>query len=432
MSLTYWAYRFTTGLIAPVLPLMLNGRVRRGKEDPARLKERDGFPSRKRPKGQLVWLHGASVGESQVLLQVFSALKEHAPDLHGLITTQTLTSAELIGKKDLPDLTYQVAPFDTPFAAERFVRNWTPDLAILAEGDVWPNLMAELDKRNIKRMLINARMTDKSTKGWKRFSGVAQKTFGQFNPIYTANKSTEAALREILKTRRPRFTGNIKHAAAPLTFDEATAKNHRDILKDRPVLVAASTHPGEEERIKHAWETLRSHDKLAQMLLVIAPRHPERGADIAALFKDENLYHRSQGAEPTGEENIWLCDTLGELGLWFELSDVVYLGGGTPGMKIHGHNPIEVLKADRPVISGSDVTNFQDEFDDLVAHGRAWFADTSEDIAKVAQTHWDGTIATMPPPETLEQYFKGDAPLIAARNAALVQLNRPVPDEAER
>ncbi|HBH90556.1 MAG TPA: 3-deoxy-D-manno-octulosonic acid transferase, partial [Hyphomonadaceae bacterium] len=169
MTLGLVTYRTLTAGLDPFLPLILNSRVKRGKENPDRLQERRGYASRKRSAGTLVWMHGASIGESQVLTLLYEALKESAPDLHAVITTQTQTSAGLIARKNLPDLVHQMAPIDTPFATERFLKHWQPDLAIIAEGDIWPNMLSKLDKKRIPRMLVNARMTEKSLQGWERY-----------------------------------------------------------------------------------------------------------------------------------------------------------------------------------------------------------------------------------------------------------------------
>ena len=194
--------------------MVLNKRVQSGKEDASRLDERRGYASRTRPAGPLIWMHGASIGESQVLLLLYEALKAERPDVHAVITTQTQTSADLIARRNLPDLIHQMAPLDTPFASKRFLAHWTPDMAVFAEGDIWPNLIGKLDKQRIPRVLINARMTEKSRDGWMRFPALARKIFGGFDQLLAANNSTYDWLRQFAG-RQVRYSGNVKYAAPP-------------------------------------------------------------------------------------------------------------------------------------------------------------------------------------------------------------------------
>ncbi|MAK60410.1 MAG: 3-deoxy-D-manno-octulosonic acid transferase [Ponticaulis sp.] len=419
MTLGLFAYKSLTGLIDPALPLLLKRRIRSGKEDADRIEERRGYASRKRPPGPLVWMHGASIGESQVLLLLFEALKAERPDLQGLITTQTQTSAELIARKALPDLVHQMAPADTVFSAKRFLDHWRPDLAVFAEGDLWPNLISKLDQRRIPRMLINARMTQKSLEGWMRFKAVAKKIFTGFDPILTANQRTYDGLR-VLAGRKVKYAGNIKYAAPPLPADETDLHNFQEGIGDRPVLAALSTHPGEEEMVLKAWETAR--ETHPDLLLILAPRHPERGDDIAKLLEGQSVYRRSIESLPTPQANIWLCDTLGELGLWIRLSSLVYLGGGQPGSGIFGHNPIEPLKLGKYVVSMPEVGNFQKEFDDLTAARGASFIHDETALARLVSDFLSGDNAPQPDRTRLNTYLSGDAPLLMARDAVLAKL----------
>ena len=218
MTLALFAYQGLTAFLDPALPLLLKRRVRSGKEDPSRIEERRGYASRKRPAGPLIWMHGASIGESQVLLLLFEALKAERPDLQGLITTQTRTSAELVARKALPDLIHQMAPVDTAFSTKRFLNHWRPDLAVFAEGDLWPNLISKLDQRRIPRLLINARMTQKSLEGWMKYKALATKIFSGFEAILTANQRTYDGLR-VLAGRKVKYAGNIKYAAPPPSLE---------------------------------------------------------------------------------------------------------------------------------------------------------------------------------------------------------------------
>lgn len=417
MTIGLIAYKGLTSLIAPAVPLLLSSRVKKGKEDPARLNERKGYASRKRPEGRLIWLHGASIGESQVLLLLFEALKKAEPDLNGIITTQTLTSADLVARRNPDGLIHQMAPLDTPFAVKRFLDHWRPDLAMFAEGDVWPNMITRLDKRKTPRMLVNARMTQKSFDGWLRFQGLAKKLFGGFEPILAANQRTADHL-NYLTRKRVRRSGNIKYAAAPLPADETDLGQFREIIAGRPVFAALSTHPGEEAIVRDAWAKISAGlDKPA--ILMIAPRHPERGTEIVSVFADRSVYQRSFGGLPDGGSDIWVCDTLGELGLWMRLADVVFLGGGLPGAGIFGHNPIEPLKLERHVLSFPEVDNFAIEFRDMIEAGAASYVESAADLADKALPYLKGEIHFEADLSKLKPYLLGDEPLLIARDAAL-------------
>ncbi len=419
MTLGLVTYRTLTAGLDPFLPLLLNSRVKKGKENPDRLQERRGYASRKRPAGKLVWMHGASIGESQVLTLLYEALKESAPDLHAVITTQTQTSAELIARKDLPDLVHQMAPVDTPFATERFLKHWQPDLAIVAEGDIWPNMLSKLDKKRIPRMLVNARMTEKSLQGWERYPMLAKKLLGGFEPILPANQRTMDGLRH-LTGKRMKLAGNLKYAAPELAADEAELERLRAVIGSRPVFAALSTHPGEEEMVVEAFEEILK--ELPDALLIIAPRHPERAGDIMPVIGGYPFYHRFQESAPSEGDQIWLCDTLGELGLWMRLANVVFLGGGKPGSGILGHNPIEALKLERYVLSQPETDNFKAEFSDMTAADAAEFISDAQSLAAAALPWLKGERTFEPDTGKLASYLSGDKPLRLAKEAALKHL----------
>ena len=416
MTFAYLAYQGVTGLASPFLPILLDKRVKAGKEDPGRLSERRGYASRKRPAGKLIWLHGASIGESQVLLLLFEALREADPDISAIITTQTLTSARMIAAKGLPGLVHQMAPVDTPFATERFLKHWQPDLAVFAEGDIWPNMIMKLDRKRIPRLLVNARMTDKSFDGWMRYKALARKIFAGFQTILAANIRTSDYLKQF-SPKRVKFTGNIKYAAPPLPADEDELAKLKGVIGARPVLSALSTHEGEEALVLDAYDTLKK--TLPELVLILAPRHPDRGDDLEALLSGRSVYRRSTDVGLKQDQDTWLCDTLGELGLWIRLGSVIYLGGGLEGSGVGGHNPLEPLKLDRFTFYSPEVNNFAQEFS--IIH-RARGADpvtSSGMLAELALPFLTGEKNFSPDESLLGDLLYGEAPLHAARDAVL-------------
>ncbi len=405
-------YRTVTALAAPGVPWLLQRRTRAGKEDPARRHERLARNLPPRPAGQLLWCHGASVGESLMLEGFITRLKRDLPGLAVLYTSQTLTAARLLAPRLTAPDRHQFAPVDTPGATARFLDHWRPDAAIFAEGEIWPNLLMAARRRALPMALINARTTDRSLRGWSRFPHAARHLYGAFGTIIAADQPTAEGLTRLLG--RPVDTpGNLKAALPP----PDTAGTPPPALADgRPVLLAASTHPGEEILVHAAWRRLpapRPH-------LVIAPRHPDRAGEIRAALEaaGATVTQRSRGETPVpapagspDRGEVYLADTLGEMGLWYRLADLVYLGGGhAPG--IGGHNPMEPLRCGRPVITGPDLFNFQTVRDPLIATGGLTMVADAEALAVRLAGHFSGTDRLVIDAPALAAFFAGaDAPM---------------------
>lgn len=360
-------YRLLTRFVSPLLKWLLHRRVRQGKEDAARLHERFAQDLPPRPEGPLIWLHGASVGESQILLAVGKELLKHRADLTLLFTCQTQTAANLIRAKLVsePSLAQnstlqQMAALDTPAISQRFIDHWRPGLAVFAEGEIWPNLLTRARAHGVKTALINARMTEKSILGWQRWPKTARILFGGFDLLLASDLQTATGLTEISGSTVP-VIGNLKSALPPPDVDVAELKALETLFQGRKILLGASTHPGEEALLIDALMRME-----ARPVLILAPRHPERGDEIRRLIELSNLNvsQRTDDEPVTPETDILLADTMGEMGLWYRLADTVYLGGGhAPG--IGGHNPLEALQLGKPVLTGPSVFNFKDMMADL-------------------------------------------------------------------
>lgn len=364
MTPALFVYRLTTRLASPFLGVVLKQRSRKGKEDYLRLHERHARRLPGRRPGPLVWLHGASVGESSLLLELGNRLLAERPGIMLVFTSQTQTSARLLGPL-LPDnAIHAMAPLDTPKIARRFIQHWKPDLCIFAEGEIWPNLIYEAQKQGARTALVNARMTDKSAAGWSRARGLFRSLVGKFDILLAADSDTAGRLEDLLG-RAVRTVGNLKSAIPPPQANEVEfARLSKGFAEGRRILLAASTHPGEEEFF------LEAAGQIEDAALIIAPRHPERGAEIEDLLKKRGLRHarRSKNVTPDKKDRVLLADTMGEMGLWFRLADAVYLGGGnTEG--VGGHNPLEPVRLNRPVATGPHVFNFADMMADLENRG---------------------------------------------------------------
>jgi 3-deoxy-D-manno-octulosonic-acid transferase len=353
-------YAMAPGLAEPFAPGLLRGRARRGKEDPARLNERLGRPAVARPNAPLVWIHGVSVGESLAHLPLVERFRADRPEVTVLVTSGTRTSAELLARRLPEGVIHQYAPVDAPAAARRFAAHWRPDLAIFVESELWPNLLFAARAGGARLALLSARLSGASMRAWDRLPGAAEAMLALFDLILPQDEATSGWI--------ARHGGEVaggldlKRAAARLPVDEAALGELRAAVGDRKVTAAASTHPGEEALIAEAMRGLEPAP-----LLVLAPRHPERGGEVAELLRQAGwtVARRSLGEPVTPQVEVYVADTLGELGLLYSLADVVVLGGSfVDGLA--GHNPLEPARFARPVISGPHIANFADAYAELV------------------------------------------------------------------
>ncbi|MGQ3017928.1 3-deoxy-D-manno-octulosonic acid transferase [Phenylobacterium sp.] len=362
------AYGLALAALEPLAPALLRARARRGKEDADRLNERLGRPQALRPPGELVWLHGVSVGESVSLLPLAEALRARRPDLTLLVTSGTRTAAELLARR-LPDgVIHQYAPVDGPRAVAGFLDHWRPATAVLVESELWPNLIMAAAERGVRLALVSARMTQKSADGWARAPAAARALLGRFDLILPQDAATAARLQRLGGTTGPQL--NLKQVGDPLPCDETELERLRTLTTGRPVILAASTHPGEETLIAEAVHRLRAHQP--GLLLIIAPRHPERGAEVADILNKAGFHtaRRGDGEAPEPLTTAYVADTLGELGLFFRLADVVVMGGGyAPG--VGGHNPLEPARLGATILTGPSVFNaaatYQAMFEEVAA-----------------------------------------------------------------
>ncbi len=372
-------YRGLTRALAPLAPRILDWRARKGKEDPARRPERLGVAAVPRPEGPLAWIHAASVGEMLAILQLIERLRAERPDLSVLMTTGTVTSAAVAAARVGPGTIHQYAPIDSPQAAARFLDHWRPDLAIFTESEIWPNLILATSDRGIPLTLVNARMSSRSGRRWRRRRRLSRQLFGRFAIVLTQNG---ALARQFALLGAPRTVeaGNLKIDAAPPPFDAVELQRLKEHFGGRPIVVAASTHEGEETIVAEAHRRLRR--RLPGLLTIIAPRHPERGTALAEDLKARgfSIAQRSAGAAPVASTDIYLADTIGELGLFYALADVVFLGGS---LVAHGgQNPIEAIRCGCAVTSGPHTENFRDIYGALRAAGAVIDVKGEDDLAE--------------------------------------------------
>jgi len=371
-------YRASMSLLRPIAPVVLKLRERYGKEDPRRRPERLGQPSAGRPEGVLVWVHAASVGETNAVLPVIEALGHARPDLNILLTTGTVTSAGLAERRLPARSLHQYVPLDAPQYAASFLDHWRPDLAVFTESEIWPSLILETAARDVPLALINARLSHRSRRRWQRNKSMAQPLFNRFDVVLAQNERLATGF-SALGARNVEPVGNLKIDAPPPPVDESELERLTEALADRPGFVAASTHEGEEEIIAEAHRELaRVFDRFCT---IIAPRHPERGTAIAERLKDLGLSvaQRSLGALPTERTDIYVADTIGELGTLYALTPIAFIGGSLVARG--GQNPIEAVRHGVAVLTGPHWQNFRDAYRTLLRHQGAVEVDCAKSLA---------------------------------------------------
>lgn len=354
-------YGAATRLLEPFAPTLLRKRAGRGKEDPARIGERLGRPGMARPPGPLVWLHGVSVGETTSLLPLVTALRARRPDVRILVTSGTVTAAELLSQRLPEGVIHQFAPVDAPGAVGRFLDHWRPSLAVFVESELWPNLILAARARGVRLALLSARMTEASAKRWARWPGSARALLRAFDLILPQDAATDARLRRLGGATGPHL--NLKLVGEPLPADPRELEALRAVTPRRKVILAASTHPGEEVLVAQAFRA--AVPEIGESVLIVVPRHPDRGAQIA---QELGATLRSASDAPTSA--IHVADTLGELGLFFRLADIVVMGGGfLPG--VGGHNPLEPARIGRPILTGPHAFNAAEIYAEMFAEAAA-------------------------------------------------------------
>ncbi|CAA2143630.1 MULTISPECIES: 3-deoxy-D-manno-octulosonic acid transferase [Methylobacterium] len=379
LTIALQAYRYGLYVGEPAVAGLLAWRSRKGKEDPGRLSERRGLPGRARPVGPLAWMHGASVGEVLSLVGLIDGMI--ARGFSVLVTTGTRSAAELIGRRLPAGAVHQYMPLDAPRWIERFIEHWQPDLALVAESEIWPNTVIALHQRGIPLLLVNGRMSERSFKGWARSPRTAEALLSRI-AICLAQTKDDAERFERLGAPRVSVAGNLKYDSAVPPADEQQLAYLRDVVGDRPVWVAASTHPGEDAMVAEAHATLRT--RLPNLLTIVVPRHPHRGGEVAECAAAVGLRSalRSRGGRPHGGVDLYVADTLGELGLFYRLAPLVFLGGSMT--RRGGQNPIEPTRLHAAILHGPNVQNFAQVYRALdEAGGAMMVADAGELAAAV-------------------------------------------------
>src|SRR6476620_2046816 len=377
LPITLRMYRRLASGLVPLAPALIKRRLKQGKEDPARTGERRGLSPDVRPQGPLVWIHGASVGE--VLAAAALVEKLRALNIRILLTSGTVTSAAIVAKRFPADIIHQYVPYDSPRYVTRFLDHWRPSLALFIESDLWPNLILSSAARRLPMVLINGRMSHRSFPRWRRIAATIAALLGRFD-VCLAQSRVDAERFVALGSRNVITTGNLKLDVPAPPADNAKLERLMSVTRGRPIIVAASTHPGEENVLLQAHRALAGF--FPSLLSVIVPRHPARGEAIARSIAASGLHvaQRSREELPTATTDIYVADTMGEMGLFYRLAPIVFMGGSL--IEHGGQNPIEAVKLGASIVHGPHIFNFTDVYEALDSAGGARRADTQEALVK--------------------------------------------------
>lgn len=360
LPVTLRLYRGLTRCGTPLAGQFLKWRLKRGKEDLDRIVERRGVPSQGRPPGPLIWVHAASVGE---VLSIFSLIERiRARGIAVLLTSGTVTAAQIAEQRLPPGVIHQFVPMDLPHFVESFFDHWQPNLALIAESEFWPNLIVEGRRRGIPFVIVNGRLSDRSFGRWRLARRTAAALLSRID-LCLAQDSTIGDRFEALGAQRVIVTGNLKFDVPPPPADPLALGALQRAVRNRPVVLAASTHAGEEGIVIDAH--LRLRRVVPELLTIIAPRHPERGVQVTDLAEQLGAVTvmRSRGHLPDRGTEIYVADTIGELGLFYRIAPIVFMGGSL--VRHGGQNPIEPAKLDSAILHGPHVGNFASIYSQL-------------------------------------------------------------------
>ncbi len=358
----YKTYKALTFASAPFIRLLLEKRKKQKKENKRSINEKRAIIDKPRPSGKLIWIHAASVGEAQSALVLISKLLEQNKNLNIMVTTGTLTSAQMMDKNLPAQSFHQFYPLDHPKWVAKFLNHWKPDAVLWMESELWANMLHEIKKRQIPAILVNARMSEKSFNSWKYFKSLAKTTLSAFDKILCQTDTDKQYFTE-LGAEKVIVTDNLKYSSPALAYDKDDLEN---LSTTRPLWLYASTHKGEEDLACRAHIEIKK--QFPDLLTIIVPRHPDRREEIAQSCDKFGLNIKFRGSKkdlPEKDTDIYIADTLGELGLFYRLSPLACIGRSFSDDGGGGHNPIEAAQLDCAVIHGKNIQNLQDIFDEM-------------------------------------------------------------------
>jgi 3-deoxy-D-manno-octulosonic-acid transferase len=375
-------YRAFGRVATPGLGLLFRRRAARGKEDGSRRGERFGRASQARPSGRLVWLHAASVGEMNAADALIDSLR--GTGVHVLLTTGTVTSARIAAARARPGVTHQFVPYDTSPNLDRFLAHWRPDLAVTMESEIWPATIAALDARGVPLAIVSATMSERTARGWAKARGFAWQVFSRID-LCLAQTQEDADRLSALGAQQVAVAGNLKYDSGSLTADPAALAELQALIGERPTWLAASTHEGEETLVGEVHRTASL--AVPGLLTLLVPRHPERGDGIARDLRAAGLVvaQRSRGEAIAPDTDVYLADTIGEMGLFYRLAPVAFIGKSL--VPEGGQNPLEAARLDTAILTGPHVFNLEDIYTPLLSAKGAQVVRDAQSLGAAVVAH---------------------------------------------
>lgn len=407
-------YKAATVLGYPLIAVCLAIRKAKGKEDLTRFPERMGYAGKPRPDGRLIWIHGASVGETLSALPLINKLSELYPAVRIMVTSGTLTSADLMAKRLPENAFHQFVPVDTPAAVKRFVDYWKPDAALWIESEFWPNLLSEIAAHKIPLILINGRVSDRSFERWRKFPAFCRELQGLFTKSFGQTDEDACRLR-VLGAKDAACVGNLKFAAGDLPYDADEFAKLEKQIANRPCWIAASTHEGEEEQLAFVQNALKTKNAL----MILAPRHPKRGDEIEKLLKPAGLSvaRRSRGEDIAPDTAVYLADTIGEMGLFYRLAQIAFVGGSL--VAFGGQNIIEPARLGKAVVCGKYMMNFKEIVAKAVAAGALTVVEDKKELAQTLDALFENEGILKSKRENARRFALNQADVLNRLTAAL-------------
>lgn len=407
MTLPLTLYRGLSALALPWAARRQRARITAAGFSGARARERLGHASAARPDGRLIWLHGASVGEAISVLPLCGRLAEMGANV--LLTSGTASSAQVIAKRLPKGVIHQFSPLDGAAPVRQFLDHWQPDLAVLVESELWPNLLLGCATRDVPVTLLNARLSDRSAARWARLPHTAKRLL---SGVVMAHCQDQRSCQHLhtLGVARAETGVNLKSIQIPPKICKSELQTLQTQLGKRTAWVAASTHLGEEEKVLEAHEALlKNHPDL---LLILMPRHPERRDDIVKILQDKNLHFATRGIgdQPDTNTQVYLADTLGESALWYRFAPIIFLGGSF--VPVGGHTPFEPAAADCAILHGPLYANFTEVYADFLAAGASEEVSDATNLARTVH-------ALLADPARLTQLARAAKTLVEANLDAL-------------
>lgn len=403
-------YNILNVLLLPFWAVYLLYRAIKGKEQLSRLPERFGIASLPAPKNKkLIWIHVASVGETMSILTLIDKLKTTLPSCQILLTSGTVTSARIIKDKLKDVVIHQYLPLDNYLCINLFLNHWRPKLVLFVESEFWPCIISETAKR-CKVISVNTRLSPKSCQDWQKYSVLIKPIIDSIS-LFMPQSLDDMERLKLIGAKNTLYLGNLKYCTNNQIINDKALLKLKAILKGREILLAASTHEGEDKLAAEVYCHLKKQNK--DLLLIIAPRHPVRGKKIKQMLENElglKIATRSINEKVANDTDVYLADTIGELNYFYSISPIAIVGGSF--VPVGGHNIIEPAKLGSAIIIGPYYFNFQEICDEFAEKKAAQFVLDKEECIKAIEK-------LLKNPKQLKSYTNNATKIVTTKNTTL-------------